>query len=264
MKFALSTDQAAAKLDSVEVTRGTNRIDASGSYQLPADFADWRQNPLDVDLTIAAPKLSEFSTTPAGAVPAIEGQLEAKGNITLRNGVYGGGFDLTASNIQAKGARLQNANLQIGIENNQATVRPGTIRLDDKNTIDLTGNAALAPPYTFDAGFTVDLANLANFEPLLRANNVLTPLSGLVHVSGHGSGHLATAPGKEDQQITGDFDVTARNLQAEGARIDSVDTHLVIADNAATIKDRPDQAERQKRRYLRRRGALEPALCIPG
>jgi autotransporter translocation and assembly factor TamB len=236
VKFALGTDQARAKLESVEISRGGNRVDASGSYLLPTDFAAWQKNPLDVQLTIAAPQLSQFSVTPSGAQPLVQGQLEAKGEVTLRRGVFGGEFDLTATNVQAKGARVETANVQIGIEDNQATIRTGTIRFDDKNAIDLTGHAALAAPYAFDAGVTVDLADLSRFEPVMRANNVLTPIAGSIQVAGHGSGHLATAPGKDDQQITGSLDVTARDVQAEGAKIESVATRIVVENNAATIQ----------------------------
>ncbi len=236
INLALSTDEAKAKLESIEITRGSNRVNVDGAYQLPADFAAWRQNPLDVDLSIAAPQLSQFSVTPTGAPPVLEGQLDAKGNVTLRQGAYNGGFDLTASNVQAKGAKVESADVQIGIVNSQATIRSGTIRFDDKNTINLTGEAALAAPYTFNAGFTVDLPELARFEPVLRANHVDTPIAGSLQVTGHGNGHLATAPGKDDRQIAGDFDVIARNVQAQGAKIESVDTNIVIADNQATIK----------------------------
>jgi autotransporter translocation and assembly factor TamB len=236
VKLTCSDDQAEAKLESVQITRGGNSIEASGTYQLPADFAAWQQNPLDVHLNIDLPQLSEFAVTPKGGTPLLQGQVAAKGNVTLRGGVYGGGLALTATNVQAQGARIESADVQIGIADNQATIRAGTIRFDDKNAIALSGRAGLAAPFAFDAGCTVDLPDLARFEPVLRANNVLTPIAGSLHLTGHGNGHLATAPGKDDQQITGSLDLQARDVQAQGAKIDSVDTNIVVENNAATIK----------------------------
>jgi autotransporter translocation and assembly factor TamB len=236
VKFALSSDQAQTKLESLEITRGSNSLNMNGSYQLPADFAKWHKNPLDFHLDITAPQLSQFSVSAPGATPLVEGQIAAKGNVTMRAGVYGGGFDLTATNVVAQGGRVETANVQIGIADNQAAIRSGTIRFDNKNAIDLSGHAGLSAPYAFDAGFTVDLTDLSRFAPALRANNVLTPISGSIRVAGHGSGHLATAPGREDQQIAGSLDVTARDVQAQGAKIESVETNIVVENNEATIK----------------------------
>jgi autotransporter translocation and assembly factor TamB len=236
VKLTLADEQADAKLESVEITRGANRIVAGGTYKLPTDFAAWQQNPLDVQLNIDLPRLSEFAVTPAGGTPLVQGQLAAQGNVSLRRGVYTGGFDLTAANVQAKGARVENADIQIGIADNEATIRSGTIRFDAKNSIDLSGRAGLAAPFAFDAGCTVDLPELSRFEAALRANDVLTPIGGSIHFAARGHGHLATAPGKDDQQITGSLDVQAHDVQAEGAKIESVDTNIVVANNQATIR----------------------------
>ena len=235
VKLALSTDQANVKLETVEINRGPNKVNVDGTYVIPEDFANWQKQPLAADLSIALPDVSQFSADPQ-ALP-LKGLVTAKGQATAQNGVYGGGLDLQIRNLQAKGATIQTGDVVVAVENNRAVVKTGRIVLDDKNTIDLSGNAALAAPYPFEGGLTVDLSDLGKFNPILAANG--TPdaaLGGSLNIAGNVSGHLATAPNANDQKIDGTLDVTARNLQAKGAKIESVDTQVVVADNHATIK----------------------------
>ena len=235
VKLALSTDQANVKLDSVEINRGPNKVNADATYVIPEDFTGWQKQPLVADLSIALPDVSQFSADPQ-ALP-LRGLVTAKGNVTAQNGVYGGGLDLQIRDLQAKGATVQTGDMVVAVENNRAVVKTGRVVLDDKNAIDLTGDAALAAPYPFEGGLTVDLADLGKFNDVLKANG--TPdaaLGGSLKIAGNVHGHLATAPGANDQQIDGTLDVTARSLQAKGAKIDSIDTQVVVADNRATIK----------------------------
>ncbi len=233
--LALSTDQADVKVDSVEIDRGPNKVNVDATYVIPEDFANWQKQPLVADLSIALPDVSQFSADPQ-ALP-LRGLVTAKGNVTAQSGVYGGGLDLQIRNLQAKGATVQTGDVVVAVENNRAVVKTGRIVLDDKNTIDLSGNAGLAAPYPFEGGLTVDLADLGKFNDILKGNG--TPdagLGGSLKIAGHVGGHLATAPDANDQKIDGTLDVTARGLQAKGAKIESIDTQVVVADNHATIK----------------------------
>ena len=148
----LTSNGAAVKLEQIAITRGPDHIDIDGTYRIPDDFDNAQKSPLDARLSIAIPDLTQFAIDPKNPVLPLQGQLNAKGNVSSVNGVYGGGFDLEARDLKAKGATVQTANVQIGIENNQATVKTGRIVLDDKNTIDLNGHGNVQAPYPFDAG----------------------------------------------------------------------------------------------------------------
>ena len=236
VNLALTSNDAAVKLDHVEITRGPNRIDVDGTYRIPDDFDNAQKSPLDARLSIAIPDLTQFAVDPKNPVLPLQGRLNAKGNVSAVNGVYGGGFDLEGNDLKAKGATVQTANVQIGIENNQATVKTGHIVFDDKNTVDLDGHGNLQAPYPFDAGLNVNLTDLSRFNPVLAANGVNEPLAGSVNVTGKVGGHLATAPGANDQKIDGSLNVTARDLKAHGQTIASVDTQVVVENNRAVIK----------------------------
>ena len=65
----------------------------------------------------------------------------------------------------------------VAVENNRAVVKTGRIVLDDRNAIDLSGNAGLAAPYPFEGGITVNLADLGNSTRSLRPTARPTPRS---------------------------------------------------------------------------------------
>ena len=236
VKLTLTSKGPALKLEEVEVTRGPNRIDVDGTYSIPDDFADWAKNPLDMRLSIAIPDLTQFAADPKNPVLPLQGRLDAKGNLTLLNGVYGGGFDLQARDLKARGATVQSADVVIGIENNEATIRTGHIVLDDKNMADIEGHGNLRAPISFNAGVSVKLSDLSRFNTVLAANGVDQTIAGSVTVTGNLRGNFASAPGANDQKLDGTLDVSAHSLEAKGQKIDSIDTQVVVENNRAFVK----------------------------
>ena len=236
VRVTLSTDGPRVKLDEVAITRGTDRVDADGTYLLPEDFANLKTQPVDAHLSVAIPDLTQFAADPQNLPFPLQGSLNAKGNVQLRQGNYGGGFDLQARDLKARGATVQTADVTVGIENNVATVTAGRIVFDDRNTVDLTGHGTLQPPYPFQGGLAVDLTDLSRFGPALAANGVSDPVGGSLKIAGNVGGHLATSPDARDQQLDGDLTVTGRAIEAKGVKLQSVDTHIDVAGNTATIR----------------------------
>ncbi len=236
VKLTLTTDQDKVKLEQIEITRGKNVINADGTYLIPENFSAWQKNPLDVRLNVAIPDLNGFAADPKAPALPLQGQVNADGSVQMRNGVYGGGFNLQARDVQAKGATVRTADVQIALENNRASVRTGHIVFDDKNVIDLGGNGMLVAPYPFDASLDVNLADLSRFNETLAANGVNRPLAGSLKVAAKAGGHLATAPNANDQKIDGSLTINGRDLAAQGIKIASVDTQVDVADNRAVIK----------------------------
>ena len=93
------------------------------------------------DLNIAIPDLTQFAADPQAALP-LQGPVDAKGNVTLRNGVYGGGFDLQSRDLQAKGATVRTADVVVGVENNRATSAPATSSSTTRTPSTSTATAA--------------------------------------------------------------------------------------------------------------------------
>ncbi len=119
VKLALTSDEAAVKLDRSQSRAARTTSTSTAPTASPTISSTAQKSPLDVRLSIAIPDLTQFAVDPKNPVLPLQGQLNAKGNVSAVNGVYGGGFDLEARDLKAKGATVQTANVQIGIENNQ-------------------------------------------------------------------------------------------------------------------------------------------------
>lgn len=226
LKLTVRTDQAAVKLEEFSLERGDNRLGVEGTYELPADVANWQTKPLAVRLKLAAPTVSQFSADQNMA--PLHGKLAADADVALTGGVYAGRVNLSANGLEAKGARVDSADVRVVIENNRATFQSGEIRLDPRNTISLEGAAELQAPYEFKGGLNVALTDLAAFAPALAANGVNEKIGGALSIVAHGSGTNAA--------YEASLAITARDLQAAGAKIQSVDVVAVAKDQQAVIE----------------------------
>ena len=223
LKVVASSDQAAVKLDQVEILRGKNSVNLRGTYRIPEDFANAAKQPADVHLKVDVPDLNGFALDPANPPLPLKGQLTTKADVESRNGVYSGALNLQASDVQAKGATVQSADVQVAIVDNHATVKTGKIVFDPQNTITLHGGADLQPPYASSGDLAVDLTDLSRFNPVLAANGVTEPVAGHVKIAAKGDYRAASAPGAKDQQIDATFDVTGGDFLYKGLKVASVD-----------------------------------------
>ena len=223
LKLVAASDNTAVKLEQVEILRGKNSVNLSGTYQIPDDFANAARQPADVHLNVDVPDLNGFALDPKNPPLPLKGQLTVKGDVASRNGVYNGALNLQASDVQAKGATVQTADVQIGIADNEATIKTGRIVFDPQNTVTLHGSANLQAPYPSSGDLTVDLTDLAKFNPVLAANGVNDPMAGHLKVAAKGDYRAASAPGANDQQINATFGVNGGDFLYKGFKVASVD-----------------------------------------
>lgn len=226
LKLTVSTDQAAVKLEDFSIERGDNRLGLNGAYELPADSASWQTKPLAVRLKLDAPTISQFSADQAAA--PLHGKLAADADVSLTGGVYAGHVNLSANALEAKGAHVDSADVRVDIANNRATFQSGEIRLDPKNTISIQGAADLKAPFQFKGALNVNLTDLASFESVLRANGVNEKLGGNLSIVANGSGDNAAYQAR--------LAIAAHDLQAHGAKIQSVDVQAAVHDKEAVIE----------------------------
>ncbi len=227
-------DNAALTVERLDLTRGVNKLHAEAHYTMPALNERWEQKPLTLDFSVNAPNLAQFSAD-LGAEP-LAGRVESKGHVETLNGVYRGGIDLQARDLQARGLRVQTADATVGIENSVATVRDGRIVFDERNSITVAGEAELRAPYPFTGKLNVNLPELARFNPALRANGVNQDIAGSLAVVGDFRGRGPSASGATDAEVNGVLDVTGRGIAAAGTRIDALETHVVASGNRVNVE----------------------------
>ena len=223
LRLVASSDNAAVKLEQVEILRGKNSVNLNGTYQIPDDFGNAAKQPVDVHLNVNVPDLNGFALDPKNPPLPLKGQLTAKADVASRDGIYNGAFNLQASDVQAKGATVQAADVQIGVADNEATVKTGRIVFDPQNTVTLHGSANLQAPFPASGDLSVDLTDLAKFNPALAANGVNDPVAGHLQIAAKGDYRGASAPGANDQQINATFGVTGGDFLYKGFKVAGVD-----------------------------------------
>ena len=223
LKVVAASDQAAVKLAQVEIVRGKNSVNLSGTYQIPEDFANAAKQPASVHLNVDVPDLNGFALDPKNPPLPLQGRLMVKGDVASRGGVYSGAFNLQANDVQAKGATVQSADVVVGIADNHATVKTGKIVFDPQNTVTLHGEADLQPPYASSGDLAVDLTDLSKFNPVLAAIGVADPVAGHIKIAAKGGYRGASAPDADDQKIDATFGVTGGDFLYKGLKVASVD-----------------------------------------
>ncbi|MBV9128588.1 MAG: hypothetical protein JO117_10940, partial [Verrucomicrobia bacterium] len=234
VELSARNDNAAVRVERLDVTRGANAIHVAAAYTLPAHPGQWQAQPLNVDLAVNAPDLAAFSTDPQ-AEP-LAGKLSAQGHVVTVNGEWQGGVDIQGRDILARGLTLRTADAQIGLANDTATITVGHVQFDEKNSLDVGGQMALAAPYSFTGKLTLNLPDLGVFNPVLRANGLDKTVAGALQANADLTGRLETAPGANDAQLDGTIIAAGRNLLAAGARVADLDARIVAHNGRAVIE----------------------------
>ena len=92
------------------------------------------------------------------------------------------------TDIKYRGLLVQNVDIASKVENSLATIETGRLRLDADNSIDLTGNAQIAEPNSYEAHGTIALKNLGVFNELLRSLGQPGDLAGALEADLSGKG----------------------------------------------------------------------------
>lgn len=211
--FHFATKDDSATVDAFDVVRGTNTVSLTGRAKLPADFAQWQRGPLDLDLRINAPDLSELGL--AGAAPPLRGKLEGGGRVALAAGAWTGNLALTGRELRWRDLQIQSLDARLAAAKELAWIEQFDVRLDAENTVALGGYARLTGPRDFRADVKVDLSKLAAFDALLQAAGMKGRLEGALKMDWHASGSLADSS-QLVKSIAGGGTVAARGVKFGG------------------------------------------------
>ena len=190
----------------LEVRRAENSISAHGSYRVPPDLKDAANSPVDAQFAIQAPKLETFGIVANGHT--LSGHLDGQGELKMTAGQLDGGIHLNGGDFRL--AEFQTGPLSVGVRiaNNLATIEQFSLKLRGSDQIAVTGKAGIQPPFAYEAGLLVDIANLGALQPLLTAFNVKPAVSGALHIDWNGKGDATTAspvvptpPGQPSQTL---------------------------------------------------------------
>ena len=210
-RFATKADNAT--IDAFDMVRGGNTISLTGRTKLPTDFAQWQRGPLDLDLRINAPDLTQLAL--AGAAPSLRGKLEGGGKVALAAGAWTGNLALTGRELCVRDLQIQSLDARLAAAKELAWIEQFDVHLDAENTVALGGYARLTGTRDFRADVKVDLSKLAAFDALLEAAGIKDRLEGALKIDWHATGSLADSS-QLVKSIAGGGTVAARGVKFGG------------------------------------------------
>jgi hypothetical protein len=195
VNLALQARDGRITLRNLLVSKGANRVSASGNYTLPADLKSWRPQPGEVDLHISAPELQAFVAPGSGA--RLAGTLTLKGQARqTAEGKLQGDFVLSGKELVAQGLPIRSLEGNIDLLDDQVQVRELNAVLDDANEVMIGGLVQINAPYAYDGSVDLQLKDLAVLKPLLPAGR---ELAGAFRLTWSGQGQMGAAPGHRGQ-----------------------------------------------------------------
>ena len=152
-------------LHTLEVSRAENSVAAHGSYRVPPDLKDAANSPVDAQFTIRAPKLKTFGIVSNGH--PLSGHLDAQGELKTVGTGFEGGIQINGGDFRLADFQTGPLSVNVRVANNLASIEEFSLKLHGNDQIAVTGKAAIQPPFAYEGGLLIDLANLSALQPLL-------------------------------------------------------------------------------------------------
>jgi len=188
-----------AVLRQLTVNRGSNSISATGRARLPADPKQFAQSAGEVQLTIQAPKLSEFGVVVSGT--ALDGKIEAQSRVQFGDGKADGDLQLNG-NAALGEFKVPEIGAAVRFRGDAVQLDQFTVALNDVDRIVAKGRLQTTQPQPYEGSLTVGIRDLAVLQPLLTIFGVKDAVKGALDVSWSGKGAVTTKVNEGDASIT--------------------------------------------------------------
>ena len=169
------------------VSRADNRLALSGTYLLPADFANAAAQPALVEFNLDVPHVGAFWAGDA----LVTGKLQGNGRVGYQRQLGDGHFEIYGSDIKAQKLTVHELSVQGTTANNVVYLNDLTARLNASDYIRAHGTVNVKEPYQYSGDLAVDVADLGTFEALLATPEKKTDLAGALKIDWHGDGAIS-------------------------------------------------------------------------
>jgi translocation-and-assembly-module (TAM) inner membrane subunit TamB-like protein len=214
----IAVDGPNVRIERFAAVRKENIFTATGTFVLPEDFANLRNQPGSVTVSLGAIELGDY--WPEDSPNRITGPLQFSGEVTITNGRANGQLSVYGSNLKYRNLTIPEVTAQTVITDNVAYLNDFTAKLNERDFIGGHGVFSLDKPYRYQGRLTANVAELARFKPLLVALGNHNEIAGSLVVDWEGSGEAA------DFKNSGKLNLTLEkgryaNLQSLKANIDA-------------------------------------------
>ena len=178
-------------LDRFILRRRENELDVHGRYILPAEVSTFASQPADVDVTLNAANVGDFWV--ADSPTKVSGPLQLQAQIQWKQEIANGQISLSGTNLVMRDLVFRQVSTQCAISNSVIYLNDFRATLNDTDFVTAAGTLNLRRPHNYSGKVSANVANLATFQPLLRASGNQNALAGAVKLNWEGQGQGVTA-----------------------------------------------------------------------
>ncbi len=196
-KLAATLSQGTIRLRELTVTRGANRIDATGQVTLPAE-----QQPVSGtgQLNVQAPGLAEFGIAAGGKT--LEGKLATTAQVKFAGQRIDGEVRLDGGPFQLGEFQTGPLAGRIAMRGSEVQIESLTLALNEHDRLAVQGRYFTAEHGRYDGTLNAGLRDLAVLDPLLRLFGVQEPLRGALDIAWKGAGTAQAAQHHGEASVT--------------------------------------------------------------
>ena len=200
------------------VRRKQNEFVVGGEYRLPRDFHDALIQPAKINLSLNVVQLADYWI--GESADKISGPLQVYGQVEWKNGAANGQLSAYGTDLRMRDLALHQISMQCSIVDSVVYLNDVTARINQQDFVTANAIFDLHAPFRYTGKLKLNLADLSNFQPLLRASGNDTHFGGSFAVDWEGSGEAKTFKNSGKLKLALDKGSYGA-LQALQARIDA-------------------------------------------
>jgi hypothetical protein len=206
------------RIERFAAVRKENIFTATGTYLLPENLAELRNQPATITLSLGAIELGDY--WPQGSPNRITGPLQFSGEVNITNGRANGQLSVYGSELKYRNLTVPEVSAQTVIADNVVYLNDFTAKLNERDFVGGHGVFSLDKPNRYQGQLTANVADLARFKPLLEAFGNHNQIGGSLVVDWQGSGEVVEFKNSGTLKLKLEKGRYA-NLQALQANIDA-------------------------------------------
>jgi autotransporter translocation and assembly factor TamB len=220
-----TAEKTKAEVQSCRVTLDTNnRLEIRATAQLADPY------PYAINGTIALTDLAVFNGLiknlgqPTGLSGVLNGSFSSDGDVRHP----GAQLQLSGDQFKYRGLLIPTIQIKAAIEDAKAELQTCRVTVNQNDFLDVTGNAAIAAPFAYQARGEIKLRDLGVFNDLLKNAGQPADLNGSLNVDFSGKGDM--------QNPTALVRVLGDGIRYRGLPIQNVDVEAKVENSMATIE----------------------------
>ena len=178
-------------LDRFSLRRKQNELNIHGRYLLPAEVGKFSSQPAEAEVVLNAPDVGDFWV--ADSPSRLSGPLQSQAQIQWKQEIANGQISLSGTNLVMRDLVFRQVSTQCAISNSVIYLNDFRATLNDTDFVTATGTLNLRHPHNYSGKVSANVANLATFQPLLRASGNQNALAGVLTLDWEGQGQGMTA-----------------------------------------------------------------------